>query len=57
MEIGDKVIWKVGKVESKGVFIENKEDETSTVITHFIGGMIANREIVVDTRLLNKVNW
>lgn len=57
MEIGDKIVWTVGKVESKGVFIENNEDETSTVITHFIGGQIASREVRVNSTLLNKKNW
>ena len=54
--VGDKVKWVVGIVESKGVFLEENEDGTSTVITHFIGGQIANREVKVKSDLL-KANW
>lgn len=51
-KIGQKVKWTVGIVESKGVFLEEVENGKSTVITHFIGGQIANREIQVESSLL-----
>ena len=57
MQIGDKVVWTVGKVESKGVFLESYEDGYSLVITHFVGGQIGNREVRVMTALLKCKQW
>ena len=54
--IGDKVSWKVGRVESKGVFLED-DGKKASVVTHFIGGQIANREVEVEIELLNKTSW
>ena len=50
--IGEKVTWKVGKIISKGCFLEDNENGTCSVITHFIGGQPANRQIDVNKELL-----
>lgn len=55
-EIGDKISWTVGRVISKGVYLED-DGEFATVVTHFIGGQIAHREVKVELNLLNKTNW
>lgn len=54
LEIGQKVKWTVGAVESIGVALEDK-GEMVTVITHYIGGARSNREIEVLKSLLIKI--
>jgi hypothetical protein len=55
IEIGQKVKWTVGNVESQGVVLEDKGEYTD-VITHFIGGARSNMQVEVLTELLIKVN-
>lgn len=54
LEIGQKVKWTVGIVESVGVVYEDK-GEMVTVITHYIGGIRSNREVEVLKSLLIKI--
>lgn len=55
LEIGQKVKWTVGNVESEGVVFECKGEFTE-VMTHYIGGVRSNREIEVLTELLIKID-
>lgn len=54
LEIGQKVKWTMGNVESIGVVLEEK-GEFTTVITHYIGGKRSNIQIDVVTELLIKI--
>lgn len=53
-EIGQKVRWTVGKIESEGVVLDSREDMT-TVITHKVAGRISNSEVEVVTEILKKI--
>ena len=57
MNTGDKIIWTVGKVENKGVFLVENDNEVSEVISHYIGGQPAIRQVKVLTKLLIKKEW
>lgn len=51
-QVGDKVTWKVGKVVSRGCFLEHNENGNCTVITHLVAGRVDNREVEVVKDLL-----
>lgn len=55
MEIGQKVKWTIGNVESIGVVLEEK-GELTTVVTHYIAGKRCHTQIDVQTNLLIKTN-
>ena len=57
MEIGDKVTWISGVVESKGVFLEDNGDGTSNIVIHFIGGQPTHKELAVNNNLIKKESW
>lgn len=52
LQIGEKVTWTVGRVVSKGCYLEDTKNGMSTVITHFIGGVPCNREVEVVKSIL-----
>jgi len=54
LRIGEKVQWKVGRVESMGVVLDDEVDGDTevTVLTHIIGGIRSHREIKVNRDLL-----
>lgn len=56
-QIGERVFFKTGKIETKAVFLEDNKDGTCSVIAHFIGGQVANgRELRVLKNKL-KLHW
>ena len=52
MEIGDKVKWMTGIVETTGVFIEEVNEIESMIFLHTIGGQTVHKDLVVKTELL-----
>lgn len=53
MEIGQRVKWKVGAIESVGVFLEEVDKESSKVFIHKIGNQLSGREGIVKTSILH----
>ena len=52
LRVGEKVTWTVGKIVSRGCFLERMDDGTCIIITHFVGGMPCNRECRVIESIL-----
>ena len=55
MEIGDKVKWMTGIVETVGVFIEEVNETESVIFLHTIGGQAVHKDLVVKTEILVKI--
>ena len=53
-QIGDKINWKVGGIESSGVVLDDNGGDTLTVITHLVAGRVDNRQIELQREVIVK---
>tara|TARA_R110002020_G_scaffold392352_4_gene602630 strand:+ start:897 stop:1085 length:189 start_codon:yes stop_codon:yes gene_type:complete len=51
-QIGEKVVWTVGKIKTTGCFLEDNNDGTCDVVTHYVNGRLSNRIITVQKSIL-----
>lgn len=55
-KIGQKVEWTTGNILSIGCVLEETEKDFILVVTHSIGGRRDIRELIVEKKLLTKIN-
>lgn len=51
-QIGDKVIWTVGKIVCSGYYLDDNLDNTSNIMPHKIDGVVNNQIIPVIKKIL-----
>jgi len=57
LKSGDKVVWKIGRIEFKGVYTGTKRGCYSVIKCHFMGDKPATCSLKVQSDLLKKEDW